>query len=161
MSVSGDPTRSNDEALCRLYAYWCECRGTRAFPSRREIDPVDFAYALGRVSLIELEPNSQRFRYRLAATTVADHLGYEMSRRYVDEIPEPEVRAYVMELYERTFTTGEVQHEIGERVLDERVWRHETLVLPLGESDDAVDMILVYRRTERPRSRRPNAKSQG
>jgi hypothetical protein len=144
---------SDDVELRRLYDYWNERRGKRAFPAVSDIDVIDFPSALGRISVVELVPGKKRFRYRLVASQLTNHLGYEMSSRYVEDIPEPEVRAYMTELYERAAATGEAQHDKGERLLDGRLWRQEALVLPLGESDDTVDLLLIYRRSARPRIR--------
>ena len=86
ISYDCDPVTSGDEALRRLYQYWLERRGARAFPSRSDIDPLDFVYALGRVSIVEIMPGPKRFRYRLVSSQLTDHLGYEMSSRYVGDI---------------------------------------------------------------------------
>ena len=95
ISYDCDPVTSGDEALRRLYQYWLERRGARAFPSRSDIDPLDFVYALGRVSIVEIMPGPKRFRYRHVSSQLTDHLGYEMRSRYVEDIPEPELRAPV------------------------------------------------------------------
>ncbi len=37
----------DDDRLLRLFAHWLAKRGERLFPSKAEIDPVEFRYVLG------------------------------------------------------------------------------------------------------------------
>jgi hypothetical protein len=98
VNEASDPAASDDFVLRRLYDYWRERRGTRAFPSVSDIEAGDFAYAFGRASVVELVSGEKRYRYRLVAGQVTQNLGYEMRARYAEDIPEPELRAYVIEL---------------------------------------------------------------
>jgi hypothetical protein len=141
---------SDREMMSNLLSYWAAKRADRRFPSRADIDPVDFTYALGKVSLVEVIGAEPRFRYRLVSTRLTDHLGYEMSGKYVDEIPEPETRAYVTSLYGRALAAAVPLQEGGEISLDGRTWRHETLVLPLASDHQRIDMLLIFRATTRP-----------
>lgn len=141
---------TEDEALRRLYRYWNGRRGGLRFPSRVAIDPVDFAYALGRVSLIEVQRDPLRFRYRLVSTMLTEHLGYEMTGKYVDDIPEPSMRDFTRRFYERALALRAPLHEIGTALIERYSWRHEVLVLPLAADGETIDMLLIYRKTERP-----------
>ncbi len=51
---SADPD-SSTTPVHRLLAYWLEKRGDRLFPAKAEIDPVEFPYILGYVTLVEVE----------------------------------------------------------------------------------------------------------
>jgi hypothetical protein len=46
--------RIEDERLLRLFAYWTEKAAGRVCPARRDIDPLEFDYLLGDISLIEV-----------------------------------------------------------------------------------------------------------
>lgn len=129
----------------RLYAYWLEKQGDRRFPGRQDIDPRDFAYALGWVSLIDCLDDPPRYRYRLVSTNLTAQLGYEMTGRCTDEMPETGVRDYVEWLYGTVARSGEPRYERGSVALDGRAWTHETLALPLSQDQSRVDMLLVYR----------------
>jgi hypothetical protein len=59
---------SRDETLRRLLAYWQERRGARRFPARGDVDPVEFRYALGHVSMVDVVGDPPRFRFRLVST---------------------------------------------------------------------------------------------
>lgn len=139
-----------DADLKRLYQYWAERRAGRAFPARDDIDPLDFGYALGRVSLIEVLESPRRFYYRLVSTQLTSHLGYEMTGKFVDEIPEPEMRDFTERTYRRMVERRAPLYESDEVVLDGRRWRHETLALPLSADGRTITMLLVYRATREP-----------
>lgn len=133
------------EGARRLYDYWSQRRGNRHWPARSDIAPADFAFALGRVSLVECIGLPPRFRYRVVSTGLTEQLGYEMTGRFTDEIPEPNVRDYVERLYAGAVAHGEPQHETGTLLLDGRQWVYETLILPLSADDRGIDMLLIYR----------------
>jgi hypothetical protein len=146
---------SSDKDLRRLYLYWRERCGARTFPSRDDIDPVEFGYALGRVSLIDVVDDPPRFYYRLVSTQITRHLGYEMTGKFVDQMPEPEMRDFAERHYRRALAAAAPLYESDEVVLDGRRWRHESLALPLSSNGQAITMLLVYRTTAEPVTVRP------
>lgn len=141
---------TTDAVLMRLYDYWLQRRGAKQFPSRNDIDPVDFGFALGRVSLIDVLDRPRRFHFRLVGTMITEHLGYEMTGKFLDELPDVEARAYLEHLYAQAVEDRAPLYESGQVVLDGRLWKHETLVLPLSTDDRSIDMLMIYRATERP-----------
>lgn len=141
---------SEDERLRRLYRYWNDRRGDRRFPARQDIDPVDFSFALGRVSLIEVERDPLRFRYRLVSTEVTRHLGYEMTGKYVEDIPEASMRDFVRRFYERALEHQAPLHDGGTVLIERYSWSYEVLLLPLAADGETINMLLIYRRTELP-----------
>jgi hypothetical protein len=141
---------SQDDRLLRLYRYWNDRRGELRFPPRASIDPVDFPYALGRVSLVEVQRNPLRFRYRLVGTLLTEHLGYEMTGKYVEDIPEPSMREFTRSFYERALERQAPLHEAGMALIERYSWQHEVLLLPLASDGETIDMLLIYRNTERP-----------
>ena len=147
-----DGTQIHDSRLRRLYDYWRERHVGDRPPGRAELDPLDFPYAVGFVTLIDVGHDPLRFRFRLVASPVTEHLGYELTGRYVDEVPEPAMRAYLDESYRRLVAERRPLHERGERVLDRRVWRHESMLLPCCGPDGAINMIISARVTETPQS---------
>ena len=137
--------------LQRMYRYWDAKRGGRRYPSRADIDPMDFKFALGRVSLVDVLRDPLRFRYRIVATQLTEHLGYEMTGKLADEIPEPDVRDYTILGYTRAVAAESAVHDAGEIVVDRRRWTMESLFLPLSTDGSTIDMLLVCRITERPK----------
>src|SRR5690349_20491294 len=106
--------------VLRLYRYWEEKRGLRNFPSRNDIDPIEFKFALSKVSLIDVTRGPRRFFYRLVSTTLTDRLGYEMTRKWVDDIPEDDVRHYVKGLYTRAVEARLPLYEKSKRIFDDK-----------------------------------------
>lgn len=147
-----DETRIRDSRLCRLYGYWLERHVGDRPPGRADLDPLEFPYAVGFVTLVDVEHDPLRFRFRLVASPVTQHLGYELTGRLLDEVPEPAMRRYLDESYRRLVAARRPLHECGERVLDGRVWRHESLLLPCCRPDGLVNMIISGRVTEDPQS---------
>jgi hypothetical protein len=79
-----------NEMLRRLEAYWRSKRpGAGRLPSRAEIDPIDWRFALGLLVLVDAERGEAgvRFRHRLIGTHVVERAGYDATGRYLNEIP--------------------------------------------------------------------------
>lgn len=148
----GRPRGSDGDVIERLTAYWRARAAGRPFPSRRDIDPLDFPYALGRVSLLEAHPGADgpRYRYRLVSTELTERLGFEMTGKFADEMPSPDLRAYVHAFYGRAVAARAPLIEAGSLEADGLVWVHRSLALPLSHDGDVVDGLLVYRETDEP-----------
>jgi hypothetical protein len=69
-----------------------------------------------------------------------------MTGHDVEDVPEPETRAYVKLLYTRAVWKRAPLYEKGRITLDGRRWDHETLVLPLSSDGETIDMLLIYRK---------------
>jgi hypothetical protein len=147
-----DNLRENNASavLVRLYQYWLDKRRTLPFPSRKDIDPLDFAFAFSRVSLIDVLNGPRRFRYRLVSTALTDRLGYEMTNKFTEEIPEDDVRQYVENLYNWVLDSRLPIYEKSTRTFKNQIWQHEALVLPLSSDGETIDMIMAYRWTYDP-----------
>jgi hypothetical protein len=129
--------------LRRLYAYWDERRGTREFPGRPDIDPIGMRFALGNISLVDVLHEPLRFRYRLHGSIIAERLGIDMTGKFVDEIPEPDRRGFVDENFRAAVATRRPLARSGERLLDERLWNFDSIILPLGLADGVINMLLL------------------
>lgn len=149
---------STNGTLLRLFAYWVEKRGSRPFPARDDLDLLEFTYALSRVSLVDVLQNPQSFHYRLVSTSLTDRLGYEMTGKSVDDIPEDSVRRYVEDFYTRAVDTRAPLYEKSTRLFQNRIWQHEALVLPLSPGADFIDMLMIYRETYDPKPLSPWAR---
>jgi hypothetical protein len=129
--------------LRRLYAYWDIRRGDREFPGRPDLDPLDMGFALGNVSLIDVLHEPLRFRYRLHGSIIAERIGIDMTGRFVDEIAEPDRRGFVEENFRTVVATRQPLARSGQRTLDQRLWNFDSIILPLGPADGAIDMLLL------------------
>ena len=65
----------SEPPLLKLIDYWCSRRQGRAMPSKDDIDPVEIAWALNRIFLMDYSPDDG-FRYRLAGGEIAKVFGH-------------------------------------------------------------------------------------
>ena len=151
-----------DERLQRLYEYWLAKRGQRRFPSRRDIDPVDFPYMLGHVILFDVLHDPLRFRVRIHGTAMVAKAGYDLTGKFLDDLPFTDYRRYVRARCESLVRDGDPLLVWHDRTLDDRLRRNEALWLPLSDDGQNVTMLLaalIYERELHPTSkvRQPDA----
>lgn len=128
--------------LLRLLDYWETKRGPRRFPSRRDIDPLDFVYVLGNVGLLDVIRDPLRFRIRLFGENLVRRVGVEVTGKLLDEVPLPQLRGHFALRCGQIVERGTPYRTKGDYFLDERPSQHELLVLPLSEDGAAVSMLL-------------------
>jgi hypothetical protein len=130
---------------CELYRYWSTKRGGRRMPRRRDIDPGDLPTLLPHLMLIDRA--ADQYRYRLVGTAVADELGRELTHQTVGSyVAEPQYAAAILGIYERVFAAGRPVFTTGEYHRKSGVIHAVSrLIVPLGEDDDAVNMVLLTR----------------
>jgi len=132
-----------DRVLERLYAYWQEKRGGRRFPARADLDPVDFAYALGWVILADVSHDPLRFYIRLYGSELAQRAGFDVTGTYLHDHPQPEFRTYVEKEWRETVERAEPTHGHFDRWVETRRYRFETVRLPLSTDGRNIDMLLI------------------
>ena len=141
-------------ALLRLLAYWEAKRGERRWPRRSDVDPVDFPYVLGNVTLIDVVGSPPQFRIRLFGENLARKVGIELTGQALDAVPFPELRDHLTMRCRQIVERGTPYRTKGEYLMDGRQSRHEMLALPLSTDGVSVDMLLVaFWFTERQRHR--------
>ena len=96
--------------IAAVQSKWDAVRGTRAFPTRRDIDPVEFQAWLPYLSLIEIhsdpDPAKLRIRYRLVGTEVARFAQEDFSHKWLEETGwKPQIMAVNLALYRRVWET--------------------------------------------------------
>jgi hypothetical protein len=133
----------DDNRLRRLFEYWLERRGERLFPARAEIDPVEFAFVLGYVTLVEVEPEPRRYRFRLDGSILVELSGTNYTGRYLDELPGEEYVAFITETYDRVVDGGAPFRYRKNELLDQQQFSEETLILPFGDHPPVVEMLMV------------------
>ena len=136
-------TDIRDARLRRLYEYWLEKKGQRRFPSRRDIDPVDFFYVLGHVILVDVLRDPLRFRVRVHGTEMVAKAGYDLTGKFLDDHPIAEDRRYVMERCEGLVRDCEPLLVWRDRKLNGKARRYEALWLPLSDDGQHVTMLLA------------------
>ena len=139
----GGLTGFTEPQLRRLYEYWLKRRGARRFPKRSDLDPLDFSYLLGNVLLVDVLRNPLRFRMRLHGTEMTRRASYDLTGKFLDELPIADYRNYVIERCTGLVETGEPALIHHDRVLDGQRRRYEALWLPLSEDGTEVTMLLA------------------
>lgn len=135
---------TNNNNIRRIHEYWLTQRGAKAFPSRQDIDPPSFSFALGWVSLIEVTAD-RRFRYRLVSSRLTDILGYEATGKFVAEIGELNTREYVTGFYAQAVEAAAPLYDADVHTYRGSRRPYEALALPLASTASAIDMLMVYR----------------
>lgn len=139
-----------------MFEYWSSRRSAGDFPGRRDLDPLDFPYAIGNVTLIEVEPAPLSFRFRLVASDMTDRLGHLMAGKPLESCPKPQMREFLRSVYATVVTERQPWGGRGVCMLDQRVWRDETIVMPLAADGRSIDMLMSVRyavESQRDRSR--------
>lgn len=139
-------SKIEDENLRRLYAYWSEKRGTRRFPARRDIDPLDFAYVLGWVTLVDVTYNPTRFRFRLYGSELAHRIGTDLTGTYADQHPSHEFGTMLQRSWQEVVDRGEPICVRYEREVDHRKRPWEALRMPMSSDGKVIDMLLAATR---------------
>ena len=136
------PSQIEDPRLTRLYDYWLSRKGSRRFPSRSDIDPLDFRYVLGHVMLVDVLRDPLRFRVRLHGSEMVRRANYDLTGKFLDDLPVADYRDYVIDRCKGLVADGEPILVHHNRILDDKLRRYEALWLPFSESGVEVSMLL-------------------
>lgn len=126
-----------------LFAYWRSKAAAGRLPRRGDLDPLEMKSALGHLAVVEVSRDPLRFRYRLHGASLAALDGFDMTNKWLDEHPVPEVRARIASSWRRAAERRQLIHGFRDCFADIRPRRYEVLVLPLAEDGAAVDKLLV------------------
>ena len=129
--------------LQKLYAYWAKARGARPLPARRDIDPLDFAYMLGHVMLIDVLRDPLRFRVRLHGSEMAMRADQDLTGKLRDAMPAGDFRDYVIARCRGLVERAQPLRVQQDRALDGRLHSYEALWLPLSDDGSTVSMLML------------------
>jgi len=141
--IASAPLVIEDEALVRLYAYWDGKRAGRRFPARADIHPLDFAYLLGWVMLIDVAYQPLSFRFRLYGSELAGNMNFDLTGKDLAEHPDPEFRTRTARVWAEVVDGGQPTCSKYDGWVDGRLMRYEALRLPLSSDGETIDMLLV------------------
>ena len=128
------------EMLINITEYWESQRGNKELPSRNDIDPLDFPYALGNVTLIEVI--GERFRFRLDGVNMAAGYGGDYTGRYADELQPEDYRDSILYLYRQTIAARRPVNYYRSVRVGKHVLSYEGVCLPLSHNDNTVNMLM-------------------
>ena len=129
----------------QLYDYWCSKRKAGALPCREDIHPAEFHRLLPCISLIEIEFQPFRFKYRLAGTKLRDIHDREVTGLYLAECDWDSNQDYWVKTYTRVSQTGKpAQGVIRGPCADKEHLVQFWLRLPLTTRDSRPGMLLCH-----------------
>jgi hypothetical protein len=133
--------------LRRLLRDWEDRRRGREFPSRADFTPFDLKYIMGNLSLLDVDYNPLRFRYRIHASNLAKRMNKEMTKKSIDDIPVADhamrVRKHFSEVVRRripvVYKRGGGDSDFPD---DHLPPEYEVLVLPLSSDGKTIDILM-------------------
>lgn len=90
---AGDVQDSNVRQFLQL---WFDARANGEMPGKDFLDPLRLRFLLGSLSLLEVQPDPLRFRYRLVGTDIVQRLGHELTGHWLDEHPDQAWRPFLL-----------------------------------------------------------------
>jgi len=92
--------------------------------------------------LLDVLRDPLRFRYRVHGTEMVRRAGYDLTGKFLDDLPISEYRKYVQQRCERLVRDREPLLVHFNRTLDGRTRHYEALWLPFSEDGETVNMLL-------------------
>jgi hypothetical protein len=143
MNGNGPVLDLKSPVLQRLLGDWEARRRGRLMPARADFDPVDLKYVLGNLSLIDVLYDPRRYRFRLHATIVAERMGFDLTGKELEAMPDRQYSAVVRRHYDSVVAARSPIAQPRDRLMtDARVYHCEVLALPLGDDGETVDRIM-------------------
>jgi hypothetical protein len=140
----GAPVLARTPDLRRLLAYWNEKRGTRRFPGRADIDPVDLRFMLDRIALIEVHDQAgRRFRLRLVGSWWSRKFDFEPTGTWLEDWPNPEQMKLTLASYEKLLVLRRPVILRRDEWIDGTQLSYEAALLPLSDDGDQISMIVA------------------
>lgn len=143
-SIRRDPaTELVHPVLRQLHTYWtAKCAG-RFAPSRADIDPVDFSFALGWTALIDVVDGGASFNVRvwggkMKAFSRGEYTG-QSNLQFLDEA----MGAKVLAGFRRVVAERKPAAMLRDIETAMRHYRFESLVLPLSDDGETVTQLLT------------------
>ncbi|MBI2253722.1 MAG: PAS domain-containing protein [Proteobacteria bacterium] len=124
-----------DQRLIRLLAYWRDKCAGRSMPTPSDIEPSEFKFILGYVTLVDVEANPRRYFFRLDGSVLASLSGMDYTGKYLDQLGMPEYCAFVAATYDRAIDKRAPYAYRKRGAFDKVSFSEETIVLPLGAGE--------------------------
>ena len=138
-----DPRDIEDMRLAWLYRTWRAAGSDNTPPSRSFVDPLALAPLLGSIVLFDVVGSPWRFRYRLMGTDIADHLGFDLTGKWLEDHPVAAHRDAIGALLSKVVETRQGWQARAERIIAGGSWPTHALALPLVGPDEAIDCVIA------------------
>jgi len=132
-----------DPRLVRLLAYWRDKCGERRMPTPADVEPTEFKFILGYVTLVEVEVDPRRYFFRLDGSILAALSGMDYTGKYLDQLGMPEYCAFVAATYDKVVDV-QLPYAYRKRgAFDKVSFSEETVILPLGAGDQVQRLMVA------------------
>ena len=127
----------------RMHEYWLAKRGARLMPGRADIDAVELRDCLGNLCIVDVTAEvPPRFRFRLDGSNLVLSTGFDMTGKFLEEMPDAKYRSFVAAIYQRVLA-----RKAPVFVVNQEDWKGydlqvESVTMPLSSDGARVDGIL-------------------
>lgn len=135
--------RAEHPTLKRMLALWEAKRAGRPVPLRADFDPTEMVFALGDLSLFDVEDNPRRFWCRLDGTRQVELFGLDCTMQYLDEAFPPEPYELALKSFSDCVDNGRPTLYQRQIPYAGRLIRYEVLLMPLSRHGTRIDMLMV------------------
>jgi hypothetical protein len=131
--------------IARLYEYWQAIHPPDGLPGRQHFDPTDTRDLLPDLSLLEVQREPFRVRYRLAGTNIVRAIKREVTGHWLDDVQEARAIPGYFDRFRAVVETKAPSWRRGPPhfQLDAIFASLEDVFLPLARDGQTVDMILT------------------
>lgn len=128
-----------------LYDYWCAKRGERRFPSWSDIDLLDLWKIASCLIVKDVVDDGADFLNRYWGTQVAHRAGFDGTAKTHKEIYKNQPMGPQMDTYRAVLETGRPYsvYRSSSFISGREFVVFHALNLPLGDTDDKVDRIMI------------------
>jgi hypothetical protein len=146
-SIESLLARIQHPTLKRMVAMWDDKRRGRDWPARADFDPLEFWFAVGYVSLIDVIPAtdnaSRRYFFRLDGSRQVDLFGVDFTGKFLDQVADAEGTRVAEQSYGAAVDHGEPQYHVRQVDFHDRPIQYEIAILPLSTTGAGVDMLMT------------------
>jgi hypothetical protein len=145
-SMEGLLARIQHPILKRMVEFWNAKRDGRDWPLRSDFDPLEFWFAVGYVSLIEVSSattGARRYFFRLDGTRQVELFGADFTNKFLDQVYDAEGLHLAEQSYGAAVDQGEPQYHVRQVEFHERPIQYEVAILPLSKTGARVDMLMT------------------
>ncbi|HEY7687056.1 MAG TPA: PAS domain-containing protein [Dongiaceae bacterium] len=131
--------------IADFYRYWEGKRGARRMPSRADMVPAEMKIFLPGIVLVAVQYNPMRLKYRLVGTREVEYRGYDptgkdVAEHFAGSSQHEVLRNYELVIESRSFVYDEDCLLSADHTFQEA----GTLLLPLSDDGETVNMVIVY-----------------
>jgi len=142
-SAEFNPSAIQASALRQLHSYWRDRAGERPMPARADLSPVGLKFVLGNLMMIEVLREPLDFRVKVHGTNMSLRAGYDLTGKMLNCLPDANFRALARQSFSTVALSGQPLHALRHRIIDDRIYNYETLMLPLSSEPPRVEAIMV------------------